>query len=219
MTSEKRDTVFDYRGLRLLIGIIALSLPFVVSIVASKPLTSISASYYTEARDEFVGMLFIVGAFLWAYNGFSTKQARASKAASVAAIFVALFPTVCQISEPGCNVAGPGITSTIHFTAAAVLFLILAGFCFMPFRFDTKGQGGKKGVRSRIYFVCGSVMLASIAVIVVAKLFVDNQIVEELRIVYWSEATALCAYGVAWIVAGKYFNFLTDPEEKLKLIE
>jgi len=48
---------------------------------------------------------------------------------------------------------------------------------------------------------------------------VDKQIVEELRIVYWSETLALCAFGVAWIVAGKYFNFLTYQDHKPQLIE
>ena len=63
------NKVFDYRALRLLMGLIALALPFIVTLVSSTQLSSISASYFTEARDAFVGMLFIVGAFLWAYNG------------------------------------------------------------------------------------------------------------------------------------------------------
>jgi hypothetical protein len=51
------------------VGVIAFSLPFVFSAIANSSLGSMSGSYYTSARDVFVGMLFIVGAFLWAYNG------------------------------------------------------------------------------------------------------------------------------------------------------
>lgn len=66
--------VFDYRTLRLLTGLIALCLPFLVSLRASPELSSISASYYTEARDLFVGMIFVVAAFMWAYQGHSKRQ-------------------------------------------------------------------------------------------------------------------------------------------------
>ena len=138
--------VFDYRALRLLMGIIALSLPFVVSLIAFESLSSISASYYTEARDAFVGLLLIVGAFLWAYNGHGPKEAIASKIASVAAILVAIFPTSCA----DCTVKIPTIfpvtkiTPIIHYVAALCLFSILAYFCFGPFRKNTKGKKGKK---------------------------------------------------------------------------
>jgi hypothetical protein len=96
MSNSIPGKVFDYRALRLIMGIIAFALPFTVSIVSSSTLSLISASCYTEARDIFVGMPFIVSAFLWAYNGHTKFQARASKAASISAIFVALFPTACD---------------------------------------------------------------------------------------------------------------------------
>ena len=47
-------------------GLIAFALPFVVAALATDAanrLTSISASYHTNARDAFVGMLFVVSAF------------------------------------------------------------------------------------------------------------------------------------------------------------
>lgn len=146
MTVENKNIVFDYRALRLLMGIIALALPFVVTFLSSEKLSSISASYHAETRDAFVGMLFVVSAFLFAYNGHSSKESIASKTASLTAISVALFPTSCD----GCM---PNIISILHLLAAALLFSILAYFCFAPFRHDTKGQPGKKGRRSKIYFV------------------------------------------------------------------
>jgi uncharacterized membrane protein YbjE (DUF340 family) len=45
-------------------GIIALALPFLVSLISGEQLDSISSSYYTAARDCLVGLLFVVGAFL-----------------------------------------------------------------------------------------------------------------------------------------------------------
>ena len=133
MAKATVSAVFDYKALRLLMGVIAFSLPYVVSLLASKPLASISASYYTEARDAFVGMLFVVSAFLWAYNGHDTNQKIASKIASIAAVLVALFPTACDTCETS-------IVSIIHYVSAGVLFSVLAYFCLGPFRRKTRGQ-------------------------------------------------------------------------------
>ena len=107
MEKQAVSAVFDYRGLRLLMGLIALSLPVIVSVLAGKSLTSISASYYSDARDMFVGLLFVVGSFLFAYNGHAEIESIASKVASVAALFVASFPTACD----GCEY---GFVSGVH---------------------------------------------------------------------------------------------------------
>ena len=64
-------------------GLFALSLPFAASLISSSPLTSISASYHTEARDAFVGILCVVAAFLLAYNGHSPLEGRVSKTAAL----------------------------------------------------------------------------------------------------------------------------------------
>jgi len=215
MGTKNISIVFDYRVLRLLIGLIALSLPFVVSLISCLKLSSISASYHTEARDAFVGMLFVVGAFLWAYNGHSVKEAWASKVASLAAICIAIFPTSSDLCETD-------ITSIIHYGASAILFAVLAYFCFVSFRQDTKGKEGKKGRRSKIYFACGWIMVGWIMVgcmlgMIVANITLSDKTIRALSITYWAEAIALGAFGVAWIVAGKYFRFFVDEDEAIRL--
>ena len=210
MTTENSSPVFDYRALRLLVGIIAFALPFTVSLISSISLSSISASYYTEARDVFVGMLFIVGSFLWAYNGHSTREAIASKLAAIAAILVAVFPTACD----NCDT---GLQSIVHYISAASLFIILAYFCFGPFRKNTKGQKGKKGRRSKIYFICGCIMVICIICAGLGKIVLPEETLKGLRLTYWAELIALAAFGVAWITAGKYLRPLVDKEDALKL--
>jgi len=210
MNTSNSSKVFDYRALRLLMGVIAFTLPFVVSLISPTPLSSISASYYTEARDAFVGMLFVVASFLWAYNGHTIKQAWASKVAAVSAIFVAIFPTACEYCLSEFQFA-------IHYVAAAALFTILAYFCFGPFRENTKGKIGKKGRRSKIYFICGSIMVICILTLGVTKITMSDQIITALRISYWAEAIALGAFGVAWIVAGKFIRPLVDDDEALTI--
>ena len=204
------SVVFDYRALRLLMGLIALAIPFVVSALSTTSLSSISASYHTEARDAFVGMLFVVAAFLWAYNGHTPAEGRASKAASLAAMLVALFPTACDTCQSS-------VVSVTHYVAAVALFSILAYFCFGPLRQHTKGQPGKKGRRDKIYIACGSIMIACMLIAVVANLMLSPDAIKAVRITYWAEAIALCAFGIAWIVAGKYLPQFTDEEERLYL--
>lgn len=210
MATQNQTVVFDYRALRLLVGCIAFALPIIVSVASSTPLSSISAAYHTEARDLFVGLLFFVSAFLWAYNGHTPREARASKIASLAAILVAIFPT-------SCDTCATDLKAVIHYGAAVTLFAILQYFCFGPFRKDTKGQTGKKRLRGKIYFGCGAIMLACILSAGAAEIMQSSEAAQTLPIKYWAEFVALAAFGVAWIVAGKYLSPLVDPDEALYL--
>jgi hypothetical protein len=210
MTNKNPDTVFDYRALRLLVGLIAFALPWVVSILSTNPLSSISASYYGNGRNAFVGMLFIVSSFLWAYNGHTSSESWASKAASLAAILVAIIPTSCDFCETN-------IESSIHYGAATILFSILVYFCFGPFRENTKGLGGKKGRRSTVYLICGWIMVGCMLAAGISNFTLSSETIHAWRITYWAEAIALGAFGFAWIVAGKYFKPFVDKDEALHL--
>lgn len=210
MGSEKHDAVFDYRTLRFLVGLIAFSLPFVVTFIASTPLQSISASYHTEGQDMFVGMLFIVGSFLVAYNGHLIREAIASKIAGISAILVALFPTACYT-------CGVDINSTIHYAAAVLLFGILTYFCLGPFRNKIKNKTGKKATRSKIYLACGIIMILCMLAVPLGKLILNSDVYDSLAITFWAEAIALNTFGVAWIVAGKYIPLTTEEDERLHL--
>jgi hypothetical protein len=210
MDSSNHRKIFDYRALRLLVGMIAFAIPVCVTLISSEPLSSISASYFTEARDVFVGMLFIVSAFLWAYNGHTNTQSYASKIASISAIFVALFPTVCDHCETSTS-------SVIHYVSAFMLFSMLTYFCLGPFRKNTKGKGGKKERRSIIYLICGLVMAGCMVGMGVCEFTLSDELMATLRITYWAETAALFSFGCAWMVAGKYFRPLVDKEEELYL--
>lgn len=223
MTTTTINKVFDYRTLRLLVGLIAFFLPIVAEVLATATIPSISASYYTEARDAFVGMLFVVGAFLWAYNGHTDLQSNLSKVAAVAAICVAFFPTACHLcgmenAPSSCVSCETTTASFIHYASAGILFGVLAYFCLGPFREKTKGQPGKKGQRAKIYFTCGCVMLACIVITAAANFILSEDTNKSLRITYWAELIALAAFGVAWFVAGKWLLFV-DKEDAIKIFE
>ncbi|NKB39024.1 MAG: hypothetical protein GKR93_17975 [Gammaproteobacteria bacterium] len=204
------EKVFDYRSLRLLVGMIAMLLPIVVTGIAAKELSSISASYYTNARDVFVGMLFIVGTFLLAYNGHTKPQAVLSKIAAMAAFCIALFPTACEC-------CGTDWSAMVHYMSAGVFFSILVYFCFVPFQYEfwsskIANLSRKRLARSAVYFVCGIVMIFCILIIA----FASDTAKEQHNLTFIGEWVALEAFGLAWIVSGKFFTLLADPDEELK---
>lgn len=197
-----QQAVFTYTTLLTFVGLVALSLPILVTFVAQQDLESISASYYTNARNIFVGFLFVVGSFLLAYEGHTARQSKLSKLAALAAVCVALFPTTAAGQETNTN-------SIIHYAAAACLFGILTIFCFIFFRKDTQGKAGGKGRRSKVYFTCGVVMSLCMIGLVLNAIGVIGQIP---NVVYWLESFALYAFGVAWIISGKMIPYFQNDQ-------
>jgi quinol-cytochrome oxidoreductase complex cytochrome b subunit len=191
-------------------GANALTLPFVVSFVSSKPLSSISVSYYSEARNGIVGMLFVVGSFLLAYNGYSVPESVASKIASCAAILIALCPTNCDM----CPVSA---VSVVHYCSSTTLFSILAYFCLGPFSKKANERHTRKAGRRRIvYLVCGVIMIGCILTVAVSGAVLPAAEVRALRITYWAEAVALVAFGISWMTASKAFAVFADKDEMIR---
>lgn len=216
-TNRNRSAVFDYRALRLLMGIIALSLPWLVDLLTgSVELGSISASYwYHDARDVFVGSLFAVSAFLFAYNGHDLSQSIVSKVASLAALLVAIFPTAMPEGVTCGSVSTASVY--IHRISAVILFAILAYIAWFPFRKKIKGKKGRKRLRSAIYMTASMIILACIAVGLLG-LTLDALDKELKGLVYWAELIALTAFGIAWIVSGKFTRLIADEDELLRLL-
>lgn len=206
MEVSRLGKLFDYKTLRFLLGLIGLCLPFAVTLASSARLNSISAAYYTDGKYILVGTLIVVGILLYVYNGHSVADSRVSKFGSAAAF-------VSAISRPACIGCNEDISSQIHFISSAVLFLVLAYFCLVPFQKHTRGAPGKRATRSLIYRICGWTMLACIAVLGLANIFLSVSTINEYRLTYYGEATALIAFGIAWTVSGKMSRFIADEDE------
>ncbi|MBX3298858.1 MAG: hypothetical protein KF736_05270 [Acidobacteria bacterium] len=223
---------FDYRLLRLLIGLVAFFLPILVEVRSPTFLESISSSYWTDARDIFVGMLFMITALMLGYNGtrndlrsgdepsksekngikailkttFSEKWM--SKIAAIGAVGVALFPT----DEYACTTS---VTSSIHYASAALVFGVIAYFCLFPFRSNAVRKDTPKARRRAIiYVICGAVILLSMI-----GAFAAPRVLGCLPSAAWGttflfEWIALWSFGIAWVVAGKVLPGLADVEER-----
>lgn len=193
------NLVHSYLFLRRAIGVIGIALPVVLVlgnlVHGGGLLNSISAYYYTDLRDVWVGSMCAIGVFLLSYRGYSTVDEIAGDVAAVAAIGLALCPTT-----PGDPNGSDRLFGVLHLVFAGVFFLTLAFFCL--FLFTKTGETRptpRKVQRNRVYIVCGAVILASLVLIVFAPWLVDSSLHPAL----WLESAAILAFGVAWLTKGE----------------
>lgn len=211
MYSNPNRVEIDHHTIKLIIGIIAISLATLTSFFSDTPLQSISASYYEDGwpRNIFVGFLFSITAFLLAYNGRSTWEMVLSKIAAVAAMGVAMFP--CQCGNH------PEIIPNVHGISAAVMFMMLAGFCYIFFqRAYAKGHAQAK-FRAYIYALCGGTIIISILIIAMDHLLGGIISSKISRLTFFGEAAGLIAFGIAWLSASRILPLITSKEERLSL--
>jgi len=205
------DLVISYLSLRKAVGFIGLLLPLVLALVkiglvfakicCDRPglETSISAYYYTNLGNVFVGSLCAIGVFLMSYRGFDHRDMIAGKLAGLFAITAALFPTSSN-DAPTMT-----WTSPIHFTAAVLLFLTLAYFSLCLFRQTdpSKPPTPQKLKRNKVYTVCGYLILASIAGAGISFALRNYPFFNLYKPVFWFESLAVVSFGVSWLTKGE----------------
>ena len=213
--------VFDYHTIRLIIGLIAMLFPLVVRIRAAQITDSISWSYYTDARDFFVGFLFVLGAFLICYKGRNLSENLVGWAGGIAACVTALSPTsFCT----GANCPSDW-KSNVHYMGAIVLFSTTVYFCLVAFlgqvnmkikEDEATGVVGFTSKRRRkvVYLCCGWGIAIVMLGLFIMNVFGFNTI---KNITYWVETVALELFGIAWAVASQYLPFVTDEVERQRL--
>ncbi|MBI3563490.1 MAG: DUF998 domain-containing protein [Gammaproteobacteria bacterium] len=207
-TEQKSETslVLSYLGLRKAIGIIGISLPFVLVIgkrIMDGPgmLPSISGYYYTTMRNVFVGSLFAIGVFLLSYRGPERKDDVAGNLACLFAIGVAIFP----IMPDGGTARLSLVVGYLHLAFAILLFLTLAYFSLFLFRKTdaTKEMTARKRHRNAIYLTCGITILGSIILLLIYLLFLRYIVPYKLEPIFWLESFAIFAFGVSWLTKGE----------------
>ena len=211
MYSNPNRVEIDHHTIKLIIGVIAISLATLTSFFSETPIQSISASYHEDgwSRNIFVGFLFAISAFLLAYNGRSTPEMVLSKIAALAAMGVAMFPCQC-----GSHLE---IIPYVHGISTAVMFLILAGFCYIFFRRAYAKGHAQARFRAYIYALCGSTIITSILIIATDNLLGGIISSKISRLTFFAEAAGLIAFGIAWLSASRILPLITSKEERLPL--
>ena len=212
MIRTPRRPEIDEHTIKLIVGVIALTLGNLTALFAATPLTSISASYYQGGWSQsiFIGFLFATAAFLLAYNGQTTGEMVASKVAALAALGVALFPCDCD--------GHPPLVPYVHAGSAAVMFLVLTYFCYCFLRRAwVKGHPQAKA-RALIYSICGIVMLLSLVALAVDHFAGGFLSRVDPWLTYHGEYASLTAFGVSWLTASRMLPLLTREDERISVL-
>jgi hypothetical protein len=205
-TTLPADTrLISYLTLRKFIGVIGILLPFALVIVhilivqRAVMQGSMSGYYYTDVRGILVGSLCAIGVFLFAYRGYDLWDNILTNAAGVFAIGVALFPTAPV--NPSTRARDIGY---VHFACAGLLFAVLAVIALWLFTRTDPNTGRTKQKRKRdlVYRICGIVILLCLVLVPIESLVIGAPI-QRLHPLFWLEATAVVAFGVAWLVKGQ----------------
>jgi hypothetical protein len=202
-TQPNDSMVLSYLALRKAVGAIGILLPFVLVAghcfeAGLKIEASISAYYWTNMHDVFVGSLCAIAVFLASYHGPEKADDIAGDLACVSALGVALVPTT-PVSANGYEY-GP-----LHLTFAAAFFLVLSYFCLVLFRKTdpAKPPTPAKLKRNKVYAACGYTMLACIALVAVLKATPLGAAIAVYSPVFWLESIAILAFGLSWATKGE----------------
>jgi hypothetical protein len=195
---------------RTAIGILGVTLPILLvlsSLIQRQALpNSISAYYFTSARDWFVGILWVIGVFLFFYryrprqSGLARSQrpsirtgaadAWLGKIAGLAAVVVALFPT------PPASPVRPPTIGMVHGIAAAILFICVSFFPLLLF-----SQSRKRG---HVYRRYGWTMIGLLLLVVLYAFAPDSWRTQlaRWRPVLVLESLLIIVFGVSWFDRG-----------------
>jgi hypothetical protein len=210
-TIREKSLISSYLAMRRLIGILGISLPFIVVIggfTQGEPVLegSISGYYYTHMRDLYVGILSGVALFLISYRGYETIDDIVVVMSGVFAVGMVLFPTAMftgKAVKVGMFLIDDTISERIHLTFGTLFFLALSfNSLFLFTRRHPGVMGREKKRRNVIYRWCGIVMIFSIVCIAIYTTLLRRTSLAETYPVLILETVALFAFGVSWLVKG-----------------
>ncbi|UII76084.1 hypothetical protein LV716_17735 [Flagellimonas sp. HMM57] len=203
----------DYR-IRKLVGILGLSLPLALPLLADLDvISSISHYYYLTAPSlYFIIVLSALALVLISYKGYEKDSDELitddwiTNLAGFAALIVVLVPTSCSESGNATIqvICRKGIlplfghddnfTDDIHLVSAAVFVFLMGWMSFVKF---SRNQQGKW--QYMWYRACGIITWCAIAILVLYFLLdlkLDN-------FVFWLEVVALVPFGISWLIKGE----------------
>ncbi|HEY9595654.1 MAG TPA: DUF998 domain-containing protein [Spirochaetia bacterium] len=207
--SHNRSNAASYRNLKLFIGILGMALPLILVVggllyPAHTIQHSVSHYYHTDLRDVLVGTLASASILFMTYAGYGIIDDILTWAVGIAGIGVIVFPCPTFPEMPQAPVGifrlPQQLSGPIHFGCAGAFFLLLAiNSIFLFTLSDKRSVGDAKRNRNIVYIVCGAVILACLAALLVlslaAKDFFGNS---SVALVF--EAVMLLAFGFAWLV-------------------
>jgi hypothetical protein len=213
---DQQPFILSYLGMREVAGWVGVVLPLAVA-VGNWPghgrlEDSISAYYFTRMGAWFAGSLWVIGFFMASCRGYDKWDELSGRLAGCFALGVALIP----MNNTGVKHGWICYRGWLHWACAAWLFIVLALTSLLLFtKSSSSNPTAKKELRNTWYRVCGWAILGCIALIGGYNLvgMFDQVLYERMGLfkpVFWLEAGAVVAFGVAWLVKGETFEFVRD---------
>ncbi len=214
-----KSFIFSYLTMRKTIGILGLSLPFLLVggglLQSGLPVIgSISGYYHSPMRDLYVGLLSVISLFLISYRGYQVIDDVTGNLSGFFALGLMLFPTWPYYMESrrvGLFLLDGRVSDYLHHGFAALFFLSLAFTSIFLFTRSDKHKlaiSRAKRRRNVVYVVCGLLMTLSIVGVIFYLVFLQASPLSRYKPVLLLESVGLCAFGVAWLLKGH--SFLRD---------
>lgn len=204
--------------LRTLVGALGIALPVVIVLLATLAFGertirgSLSAYYYSGARDELVAILSAIGVFFVGY-GLAEKSLEntLSVLAGAGAVVIAIFPTAppsARVPTPLQNAVGEHAVTIVHFAASDVFLVSLMGISFLygwreRRRPRSAAQTCSPAFWGRFHFACAALMALALVWIVVTRTVHGPS--HALLVGEWVSAWA---FGASWLMKGLELDVL-----------
>jgi hypothetical protein len=204
---------FGVGGIGILLALALLAVNWMSGDKVIVP-ASMSGSYYSSSRNLFVGSLCALGVFLIGYRD-TERQDRCTWFAGVCALIVAFAPTA-----PTPPKTEPTWVNYLHHSAAGALIFTLGLFCWVVFadvaqpQARSRSRAGralawvlsawaalKHDARNGLYLTAGLVVFVSGGLGVYTGIWPTSWSTGWSSL-YFFEAVAVFAFGIAWITAG-----------------
>jgi len=223
---RNNSPTLDDKTIVIFVLVISFIMPFATALlshfVGNSPYTlSISAYYYSVARDIFVMALAVGAVLLISYSGRDTSECVTATVAGIMALLIALFPmdrAVALIelaippnpapSETFVELLFPNFHPVVHNTSASIFFSLTAVLCFLfarqpdarrrsggePNLLNQVLAGATDGVsnaRSRPYILCGLIVVFGLLSALINSLAGWG--------IYWTEVIMLFGFCLCWL--------------------
>lgn len=187
--------------LRVVLGIFAILLPWIVALLNGEIPESISATYYVpQCITPFMGILISSSILLMCYKGYDRLDDVILSLCGITGLCICLFPTYTTLYETvGTFQLVPKTSSMLHNISAIIFFGLLAYNSFFLFTKGSDTPTRNKKIRNIIYRVCAVGMIASFLIMLLPYFRIQIWLVETI---------ALSFFGLSFLTKADVFPFL-----------
>lgn len=208
----EKNNVVKIQTVRFYLGVLCMLLPAVFTIYSylmnDNVKDSISAYYYTDLRNFFVGLLLSMATFLVLYQGENKSfEGKISRIAALSAVLVAFLPFDGKLLIQSKLGEFEKHIRIIHFISAGVFLCALATISIFYFKNQDPEdpEGNPKKTRKFIYIFSGIGIY-----ILVLWMFIKVKILEENSPypsnIFIEESVCLYFLGLSFLLKGRIFR-------------